>query len=210
MEAWLVQTAILLPAIVIGLSFHEYAHARVADLLGDDTPYLQGRLTLNPIPHFDIIGLILILYCGFGWAKPVEVNPYRFKNMRVKEGMLLVSLAGPLMNLLIAIIGMLALKLIGINPEDFIAVATSTVAILLIPIVKLNLNLMILNLIPIPPLDGSKILAGLLPDSASGIIYSLERYGMLILLLLFVTGAFSRILAPLSGGLYSIIYGMFF
>ncbi|MGE5391438.1 MAG: site-2 protease family protein [Deltaproteobacteria bacterium] len=210
MENVLLEKIIWLPAIIIGLTFHEYSHAWAADRLGDDTPYLQGRLTLNPVPHIDVIGFIMLLYAGFGWAKPVQVNPYRFKNLRVKEGMLLVSLAGPAMNLLLAVIGMAAFKIIGINPLDSIAVSQSAAARLLAPLVSINLGLMIFNLIPLPPLDGSKILTGLLPDSAGRYIYALEQYGTVILLLLFFTGAFSRFLGPLLYGTYGLIYNIFF
>lgn len=210
MENFLMEKIIWLPAIIIGLTFHEYAHGWVADRLGDDTPYLQGRLTLNPIPHIDIIGFIMLLWAGFGWAKPVQVNPYRFKAMRVKEGMMLVSLAGPAMNLLLAIMGMAAFRIIGIDPNDSIALYSNSAARLLAPLVYINLGLMLFNLIPLPPLDGSKILTGLLPDSAGRYIYALEQYGTVILLLLFFTGAFSKILGPLLYGSYGFIYNLFF
>jgi len=208
MEQWLAAKLIILPSIIIALTFHEYAHGRVADMLGDDTPYLQGRLTINPLPHIDWIGFLLIMFYGFGWAKPVQVNPYRFKNIRVKEGMLLVSLAGPAMNLLLAIIGMAALRIVASNFAD--SASGNAAAMIIAPLISINLGLMIFNLIPVPPLDGSKILAGLLPDSAGKYIYMLEQYGMVILLLLFFTGAFSRILGPLLNGSYNLIYGLFF
>ncbi|NLW90660.1 MAG: site-2 protease family protein [Syntrophomonadaceae bacterium] len=210
MEGKIASLIIYLPAIIVALTFHEFAHAWVADRLGDDTPYLQGRLTLNPIPHLDVIGFIMLLWAGFGWAKPVQVNPYRFQNLRVKEGMLLVSLAGPAMNLLLAIIGMAAIKVMGINPQDSAAVYQNAAAQLLLPLVLINLGLMIFNLIPIPPLDGSKILAGILPDSAGKYFHLLEQYGMIIMLLLFVTGIFSVILNPIRYSLYYLIYGIFF
>ncbi|HZJ83940.1 MAG TPA: site-2 protease family protein, partial [Syntrophomonadaceae bacterium] len=103
---------IWLPAILIALTFHEYAHALVADRLGDSTPHYQGRLTLNPLPHIDWIGFLMLLIFRFGWAKPVQVNPYNFKNTGVKKGMMLVSLAGPAMNILLAFIGMFLLKIL--------------------------------------------------------------------------------------------------
>ena len=92
---------ISLPAIMIGLTFHEYAHGRMADYLGDDTPYYQGRLTLNPLPHIDWLGFLMLMIVGFGWAKPVQVNPYKLRG-GVKNGMMLVSLAGPAMNIFLA------------------------------------------------------------------------------------------------------------
>ena len=93
MTAWLINSIIWLPAILIALTFHEYAHGRVAYHLGDDTAYLQGRLTLNPIPHIDWVGFLMLLFFQFGWAKPVQVNPYNFRNTGIKSGMMLVSLA---------------------------------------------------------------------------------------------------------------------
>lgn len=199
---------IALPAIMIAITFHEYAHGRVADYLGDDTPYLQGRLTLNPIPHIDIIGFVMLLIAGFGWAKPVQVNPYRFKRVQVKEGMMLVSLAGPAMNMLLAIAGAAMMKLtyIFLSGNE----AGNYAALLIDPLVTINIALMLFNLIPVPPLDGSKILAGLLPDSASKYIFFLEQYGTLILLLLFLTGIFSRILGPLIIIIRAFLYGLFF
>ncbi len=158
---WLINTLIWLPAIIIGLTFHEYAHGRVAYMLGDDTAYLQGRLTLNPLPHIDWVGFLMLLFFQFGWAKPVQVNPLNFKNKGIKEGMMLVSLAGPGMNLLIALTGMLALRFSGIDPgSSFNLYNSSMLLMLLSPLIYINLILAVFNLIPLPPLDGSKILAG--------------------------------------------------
>ncbi|WP_054696962.1 site-2 protease family protein [Syntrophomonas palmitatica] len=204
---WLINTLIWLPAIIIGLTFHEYAHGRVAYWLGDDTPYYQGRLTLNPLPHIDWVGFFMLLFFKFGWAKPVEVNPYNFRNSGVKQGMMLVSLAGPAMNLMLALTGMLILKFYGIDPgAGFSLYTNSTVLLLVGPLVYINLILAVFNLIPLPPLDGSKILAGLLPDSGAQFMYSIEQYGPLILLLFIITGAFGKILNPLVNIMYSLLY----
>lgn len=198
---------IWLPAILIALTFHEYAHALVADRLGDSTPYYQGRLTLNPLPHIDWIGFLMLLIFRFGWAKPVQVNPYNFKDTGVKKGMMLVSLAGPTMNILLALIGMIILK--GLTPyylNENVALAIRLVE----PLVWINLILAVFNLIPVPPLDGSKILAGLLPDAGAQFIYSLEQYGPLFLLLLIFTGAIGKILLPLVTILYNLLYLLVF
>lgn len=109
---WLIDTLVWLPAILVGLTFHEFAHGLVADRLGDSTPARQGRLTLNPLPHIDWVGFLMLLIFKFGWAKPVQVNPGNFKNISHKTGMMLVSLAGPGMNLVIALLSMAALKLL--------------------------------------------------------------------------------------------------
>ncbi|MGI5921468.1 MAG: site-2 protease family protein [Syntrophomonadaceae bacterium] len=202
---------IALPAIVIALTFHEYAHGRVADFLGDDTPYYQGRLTLNPLPHIDWMGFLMLVIFHFGWAKPVQVNPLKFKNITIKKGMMLVSLAGPAMNLLLAAVGMLALRLLGFDPHLGTYSGNNLLLIQLVyPLVSINLILAAFNLIPVPPLDGSRILAGLLPDSGTQAIYSLEQYGPLLLLLLIITGTARTVFLPVAGLLESLLYGLVF
>jgi Zn-dependent protease len=203
----LVDMIIFLPAILIAITFHEYAHGRVAYALGDDTPRLQGRLTINPLPHIDWVGFLMLFIFHFGWAKPVQVNPYNFKGISIKQGMMLVSLAGPGMNLLLAFIGMLLIRLLGpYQANEWIWITVQ----LLQPLVTINIILAAFNLIPVPPLDGSKILAGLLPDSGTHFMYALEQYGMLILLLLIVTGMASRIFLPIAGFLYGLLNALVF
>ncbi len=202
---YLYEMLITLPAILIALTFHEYAHGRVADWLGDDTPYLQGRLTINPLPHIDWIGFFMLMFVNFGWAKPVMVNPYNFKNVSVKKGMMLVSLAGPLMNILLACAAMIALRLINFDPVLYSGNMTE-LGLMLEPLVRINIILAVFNLIPVPPLDGSKILAGLLPDSGAQFIYSLEQYGPLILLFLIFTNLAGKIIWPLYNLVFNFIY----
>lgn len=202
---------IALPAILIALTFHEYAHGRVADWLGDDTPYYQGRLTLNPLPHIDWIGFFALLFLHFGWAKPVQVNPYNFKNVSIKTGMMLVSFAGPAMNLLLAIAGMIALRLLGFDPQTGLySGSMSAVIQMIIPLIQINIILAVFNLIPVPPLDGSKILAGLLPDKGAAVVYSLEQFGPLILLLIIFTNLAGKIIWPMYNVIYIVIYGTVF
>ena len=202
---------IALPAILIALTFHEYAHGRVADWLGDDTPYYQGRLTLNPLPHIDWIGFFALLFLHFGWAKPVQVNPYNFKNISIKTGMMLVSFAGPAMNLLLAIAGMIALRLLGFDPQTGLySGSMSAVIQMIIPLIQINIILAVFNLIPVPPLDGSKILAGLLPDKGAAFIYSLEQFGPLLLLLIIFTTLAGKIIWPMYNVIYIVIYGTVF
>lgn len=199
---WLIDTLIWLPAIIIGLTFHEYAHGKVADRLGDDTPYYQGRLTLNPLPHIDWVGFFMLLFFKFGWAKPVIVNPLNFKKVGVKRGMMLVSLAGPLMNIFIAFVSMILYKYLLVYSQ---AQWAHLVIALLIPLIQINLILAAFNLIPVPPLDGSKILAGLLSDQGAETIYSLEQYGPLILLLLIVTGLVGKLIWPLVTAMFNLL-----
>ena len=199
---------IWLPAILIGLTFHEYAHGRVAYILGDDTAYLQGRLTLNPLPHIDWMGFFMLIIAHFGWAKPVQVNPVNFnRNITMKQGMMLVSLAGPAMNLLLALAGMIALRILVPLQDN---VWAGYVLALLIPLIQINLILAAFNLIPVPPLDGSKILAGLLPDAGTRLMYSMEQYGPILLLLLIITGVTGKILLPLVTILYNLLFNIVF
>lgn len=199
---WLTETLIWLPAILIGLTFHEFAHGWVADSLGDSTPAQQGRLTINPLPHIDWLGFIMLLFFKFGWAKPVQVDPRNFRNISMKTGMMLVSLAGPAMNLFLAFISMLGIK--ALIPWQSTAWA-AIIAPLLVPLVYINLILAAFNLLPLPPLDGSKILAGLLPDSGARLLYSMEPYGPLILLLLIATNLAGKFIGPIVSGLYGIL-----
>ncbi|HAG07171.1 MAG: Peptidase M50 [Clostridia bacterium 62_21] len=182
----------LVPAILIGLTLHEFAHAYVADRLGDRTARAAGRLTLNPLVHIDVLGLILLFIAGFGWAKPVPINPYNFRG-NIKRGVLLVSMAGPVSNFFIACISAAALAFFAYDP---------LVGTLLKTVIYINVVLAVFNLIPVPPLDGSKILAGLLPGRQEWLVY-LEQYGVLLLLLLMITGLIGKFLRwtvwPLTG-----------
>jgi Zn-dependent protease len=183
----LTELLLLLPAILIGLTFHEFAHGWVADRLGDHTARYQGRLTLNPLAHIDPVGFLMLILFKFGWAKPVPVNPYNMHG-DPSRNMLLVSLAGPAANLLVAL---LAAVLIGTGLPRIIPYGNYLFYLTL----QINVVLAIFNLIPVPPLDGSKILAGLLPGQ-SRFIYQMETYGTIILLILLFTGVLGRFLWP--------------
>ncbi|MGE5398359.1 MAG: site-2 protease family protein [Chitinophagales bacterium] len=197
---------ISLPGLIIALTFHEYAHAVVADYLGDDTPRYQGRLTINPIAHLDLIGFIMLAWAHFGWAKPVQVNPVNFRrDVGMRKGMMLVSLGGPGMNLLMVILGVVIMRMFNINyiwPWENVASASS---LIFSQIINYNLFLGFFNLIPVPPLDGSKILAGLLPADKGDFIYDLERYGMIILIILVFSGLIGKIIDPPVYGILKII-----
>ncbi len=194
---------ISIPAVLLALSFHEFAHGYVAYRLGDPTPKIQGRLTLNPLAHLDLLGTLMMFIARFGWAKPVQVNPLNFKGDRMR-GMMLVSLAGPLSNILIAFIGLLLYNLLGVYAYDFI-IRHYRIELFLITLIYLNVYLSIFNLIPLPPLDGSKILLGILPRRYYKSYFNLERYAPIILILLILTGITSRVLAPIAALLIGLL-----
>jgi len=166
---------LFLPPILLALTVHEYAHGYVALLLGDPTAKYAGRLTFNPLKHIDIFGLLAFIILRFGWAKPVPINPYNFQNLR--KGVLYTSLAGPLSNFLIAIPFGVVLRFF---PRDIGIL--QPLWIMLWGGLLFNLIFCAFNLIPIPPLDGSKVLFSLLPPQYQHIELWLERYGFLILI----------------------------
>lgn len=182
-----------LPGLLIALVFHEYAHARVAVAMGDFTPRLMGRLTLDPRAHIDPIGLIMLLVARFGWAKPVEYNPMNFKDRT--KGEILTALAGPAANFLMAFLSLLLLVLLRIFAPGFVTGGVYTV---LWMIVIFNINFGIFNLIPLPPLDGSKVLFHIIPYEQRWRYMQLERYSFLILIAMMMTPILGSILIPLS------------
>jgi len=189
-----------IPALLIALTIHEYAHARVAVWLGDDTPKVMGRLTLNPIAHLDPFGLIMLWLFKFGWAKPVPINPNNFKNWR--KGEILVSLAGPGANIIMAflaaiIYGILAkMQLLSGNVDTVLKLTYSY-----------NIIFAVFNLIPLPPLDGSKVLMNLLPGRQANMFEKIEPYAPFILLGLVYLNVINIIITPLYNILSFIING---
>lgn len=179
------------PALLLALTLHELAHGFVAYRLGDPTAKQQGRLTLNPLKHIDPLGILALWLIGFGWAKPVPINPLYFRGDR-RRGLLLVSLAGPLTNFILAFLTALLLMILPPLRSAY-----------LLPFMQLlfiyNIFFGVFNLLPIPPLDGSKVLLYFLPPSTAYQFTQLEQYGTLILMLLVFTRTLSRILYPLAG-----------
>ncbi|MDI6694093.1 MAG: site-2 protease family protein [Anaerolineales bacterium] len=181
-----------LVVLFVAFPIHELAHAWTATMFGDDTPRLMGRLTLNPLAHLDVMGSLLLIFAGFGWAKPVPVNPYVLER-RSPAALMLVSLAGPLSNLLLAILASIPFRL-GLVSMSFSPTSGSgflpTPDMVLTYFVYLNLLLMLFNLIPLAPLDGDKILAYFLPPNMAQTFDRIRPYGPMILLLLVVSGSF--------------------
>lgn len=195
-----------LPAVVIAITFHEYAHAFVADKLGDDTPRMQGRLTLNPISHIDPIGFALLLFAGFGWGRPVQINSRNFRReVSDDKGEMLVSIAGPAMNFIIALISAIILgALIKFTNANLLYSTTGKVIYLVLQgLVAVNLGLGVFNLIPLPPLDGSKIFIRFFPYNAKRWLMENETMLYIIFLAIWLTGIAGLIISPIINLLYS-------
>ena len=199
--------------VIFAITVHEVAHGWVANKLGDGTAKMLGRLTLNPIKHIDPIGtivvpimLVLVTGVAFGWAKPVPVNPRNLRNPR--KDMVLVAIAGPLANVFMAIFWVLFLKLVSVAVSD-INIARGLMAMGEAGVI-INLVLFVLNLIPIPPLDGSKVLAGFVPPSIADILDRIEPYGFFIVLGLLYFGLLSALMNPIINFFLRSINNLFF
>lgn len=195
-----------LPAILLAIAFHELGHAYVAHRLGDPTPKYQGRLTLNPLAHLDPLGAIMLLVFRVGWARPVMINPQYFKNR--KQGTLLVSLAGPVANVILGWVFYNILKFATIYlPSGAFGRA---LFLFLLANVQVNLGLAAFNLLPIPPLDGSHILAGLLPPRLAYQFSKLAPYGPFLLLILLVSGGARFFTNPIYSALSHLLIRLSF
>jgi len=170
--------------LVIAFTVHEFSHAWMANHFGDLTPKMNGRLTLNPLAHLDPMGALLLIVAGFGWAKPVPINPYALRR-RSSSAVMWVSLAGPLSNLILAILGSVLFALIW-NPMTGAALSYNelfpTPIGFLYYFIVINISLMVFNLLPISPLDGEKVLEGLLPPSGQDFLARIRPYGSILLL----------------------------
>lgn len=191
--------AITMFGLVIAIAIHEAAHAFMADRLGDPTPRLQGRTTLNPLAHLDPVGTVLILFTGFGWGKPVEFDAFNLKNPRKDAA--LISIVGPLSNFIMAILCSLILYTITfLNQSQFLTIGY----MIFVPIIQMNLVLGFFNLLPIHPLDGFKIVGGILPEDQAAKWYELQRIGYIFLIVLIIPFGGSSLLSTILNPLISI------
>lgn len=199
----LLMKLLALPGILFAISIHEYAHALVSYKLGDPTPKQEGRLTIEPFAHINLIGLLFMFLIGFGWANPVNVDPRFYKNP--KKGMFLVALAGPVANIIMVVLFSILLRLsidylqLPEKPMELLNIMISDVALY-------NLFFFLFNLIPVPPLDGSKVLMYFLPPKLQIKFIELERYSMIIFILIVATPIVSYILIPPAAFISTLIF----
>lgn len=192
---WLYNQILFLPGILVGLTFHEAAHGYASHMLGDPTPKLQGRLSLNPLHHMDPLGFLALFFAGFGWGKPVEINPMYYKHRRRDE--LIVSLAGVVTNLFIAILSCFVLKfLINYSASHDVSLVVETVFYIFNYMMQINIVLMVFNLLPVPPLDGFGVLTQIFNLRKYDWYYNLYSNGFLILMLLIIFNVTDKILTP--------------
>ena len=201
---FLISTLQRLFAVVLCLTVHETAHGFAAYLLGDRTALREGCLSLNPLRHIDLVGLALLFTAGFGWAKPVPVDSRHFRHP--KQGMAVTALAGPISNFLLALALVLICKVIYLYnyPSAFFV----ELFYMLLYAAQLSIGLGLFNLLPIPPLDGSKVLAAILPDRAYYLLMRYERYGMILLLILALTNVTGNLISGAISAVYTTIINL--
>ncbi len=189
---------LIVPGLLSAIMFHELAHGYVAFILGDPTARNSGRLTLNPLAHLDLVGTLMLVVARFGWAKPVPVNPRYFKDR--DKGMLLVALAGPGANFVLATLATYLLM-------QFASAWPYLIRQMLFYVLMYNIYLGVFNLIPVPPLDGSRIVRSLAPrgSAAERLYYQMENYGWIVLMLLLISGILPSVLLPLANWMQQFI-----
>jgi len=188
-----------LPGVLLAMTFHEFAHAFAADRLGDDTPRRQGRLTLNPMAHIEPLGILMLLFVRVGWGKPVQVNPRNYdRRFTVEKSDAIVSIAGPLMNFFLAIVlTIVYCAIIKFAPTFYLSTVGVAIISIIINAIIVNVGLGVFNLIPLPPLDGSKVILPVLPYKAKYWLQNNEQIFYTIFLVLWVTGLAGTFISPI-------------
>ena len=195
----IVSLLLTLPGVLLAMTFHEYAHAYAADKLGDDTPRRQGRLSLNPMAHLDPLGIIMLLFVHVGWGKPVQVNPRNYdRRFTMEQADAIVSVAGPVMNFLLAILlTIIYCAIIKFAPATFYLATAGQVTLgIIFNAIIVNVGLGVFNLIPLPPLDGSKVFLPILPSKAKYWFIDNSQIFYIIFLVLWVTGIAGTFISP--------------
>lgn len=200
-----------LPGVIVAITFHEFAHAFAAYKLGDDTPRMQGRLNLNPASHLDPVGFILLVFAHIGWGKPVQINPRNFdRKYSQSTGEAIVSVAGPLMNFVLAIVfAVIYYAILKIAPLFIMSKVGFYVMLMIQTAAIVNVGLGVFNLIPLPPLDGSKIFRNFMSYNVKAWLDRYERYSYFAFLILWVTGLAGQLISPIisliTSGLFKLI-----
>ena len=202
----LLSLLLTIPGVLVAITFHEYAHGFVAEKLGDDTPRNQGRLSLNPLAHLDPIGVIMLIFAHIGWGKPVQINPNNFtRKISARTGEAIVALAGPLMNFILAFLFAIIYYAIATFATSF--AFTTTVGNIIMTMVQytviVNIGLGVFNLIPLPPLDGSKILMAFLPYNGKRWFEEHTQLFYIIFLIIWITPLSGMIISPIISGITS-------
>ena len=216
-EGGILNLLLTIPGILIALTFHEFAHAWAANKLGDETPKVQGRLNLNPLSHIDPVGFIFLIVAGFGWGKPVQIDVRNFKGKySISKAEAIVSAAGPIMNFILAFVFLIIYYILFRTTNIIYSLSVQwqqVVYIVMINIISINIGLGVFNLLPVPPLDGSKILMHFLPYKGKEWFYKNQQIFYIIFLILFVTGLSNEILTPIFSGILTgmewVVYNIF-
>ena len=194
-----------IPGVLVAITFHEFAHAFAADKLGDDTPRNEGRLSLNPLAHLDPVGSLMLLFAGFGWGKPVNVNPKNYnRDISMDKADAIVSIAGPTMNIVLAFLfTIIYCAILKFAPMIVLNQIGNIIIIMIQYTIMINVGLGIFNLIPLPPLDGSKVLKPFLPYNAKTWFENNERIFYMIFVILWIFGIAGTIVSPIINVVYS-------
>ncbi len=198
---YLLSLLLTLPGVIIAITFHEFAHAYAAYKLGDDTPRMQGRLNLNPLSHLDPIGFVLLIFAHIGWGKPVQINPRNFdRKYSMSAGEAIVSVAGPVMNFVLALVfTIIYFAILKFVPGIMLTQWGAIVITIITSTIIVNVGLGVFNLIPLPPLDGSKIFRNFMSYNVKEWLDRYERYFYIAFLILWITGIAGQIISPIIG-----------